>query len=225
MGACKELKMDTDDPSLQNYLKEKGCTWLFNPLHSSHMGGSWERLIGLSRRILDAMLLKTRPSRLTHEVLSTLMAEVMAIMNARPLLPVSTDPENPTVLTPAMILTQKMSALAAPCGHFDTSHLHEKQWKQVQCLADTFWKRWRGEFLSSLQSRRKWTENRPNIKVGDVVLFKDSLVQRNEWPVGLIVNTVQSQDAKICKVKVAKQGTFLRSVTEIIVLLSQEETT
>lgn len=125
MGACKELKMDTDDPSLQNYLKEKGCTWLFNPLHSSHMGGSWERLIGLSRRILDAMLLKTRPSRLTHEVLSTLMAEVMAIMNARPLLPVSTDPENPTVLTPAMILTQKMSALAAPCGHFDTSHLHD----------------------------------------------------------------------------------------------------
>ncbi|XP_067279206.1 uncharacterized protein [Pseudorasbora parva] len=230
VGACKELKLDTDDPFLQNYLKEKGCTWLFNPPHSSHMGGSWERLIGLSRRILDAMLLKTRPGQLTHEVLSTLMAEVMAIMNARPLLPVSTDPENPTVLTPAMILTQKMSALAAPCGNFDTSHLHEKQWKQVQCLADTFWKRWRGEYLSSLQSRRKWTENRPNIKVGDVVLLKDSQVQRNEWPVGLVVNTIPSQDAKIRKVevKVAKQGTvktFLRPVTEIIVLLSQEKTT
>lgn len=140
VGACKELKIDTDDSSLQNYLKEKGCTWLFNPPYSSHMGGSWERLIGMSRRVLDAMLLRTGLGRLTHEVLSTLMAEVMAIMNARPLLPISTDPENPTVLTPAMILTQKMNAWAAPSGNFDTSHLHEKRWKQVQCLADTFWK-------------------------------------------------------------------------------------
>lgn len=188
-GACKELKMDTDDPSLQNYLKEKGCTWLFNPPHSSHMEGSRERLIGLSRRILDTMLLKTGPGRLTHEVLSTLMVEVMAIINAKPLLPVSTDPENPTVLTPAMILIQKMNALAAPSGNFDTWHLREKQWKQVQCLADTFWKRWPVEYLSSLQSRRQWTKNRPNIKCGDVVLLKDSQVQRNEWPTGITVNT------------------------------------
>nr|XP_055053880.1 uncharacterized protein LOC129439016 [Misgurnus anguillicaudatus] len=229
VGACKELNMNTDDPSLQNYLKEKGCTWLFNPPHSSHMGGSWERLIGVSRRILDAMLLKTGSNQLTHEVLSTLMAEVMAIMNARPLLPVSTDPENPTVLSPTVLLTQKTSALSAPSGNFDTSSLYGKQWKQVQCLADTFWKRWRGEYLSSLQNRRLWTEDKPNINVGDVVLLKDSQVHRNEWPVGLIVNTFPSQDGKVRKVevRVAKQGTvktFLRPVTEIIVLLSEANT-
>ncbi|XP_065144903.1 uncharacterized protein [Paramisgurnus dabryanus] len=216
VGACKELNMNTDDPSLQNYLKEKGCTWLFNPPHSSHMGGSWERLIGVSRRILDAMLLKTGSNQLTHEVLSTLIAEVMAIMNARPLLPVSTDPENPTVLSPTVLLTQKTSALSAPSGNFDTSSLYDKQWKQVQCLADTFWKRWRGEYLSSLQNRRLWTEDKPNINVGDVVLLKDSQVHRNEWPVGLIVNTFPSQDGKVRKVevRVAKQGTvktFLRA--------------
>jgi len=31
------------------------------------------------------------------------MAEVMAIMNARPLVPVTSDPEMPAVLTPAML--------------------------------------------------------------------------------------------------------------------------
>ena len=30
--ACRELNIDTSDPSLQNYLQEKGCTWLFNLL-------------------------------------------------------------------------------------------------------------------------------------------------------------------------------------------------
>lgn len=70
--------------------------------HASHMGGSWERLIGVARHILDAMLLNSRETCLTNEVLSTFMVEMMAIMNARPLVSVSTDPEMPTVLTPAM---------------------------------------------------------------------------------------------------------------------------
>lgn len=49
------------------------------------MGGVWEGMIGVARRILDALLLKTKTFQLTHEVLVTLMSEVMAIMNARPL--------------------------------------------------------------------------------------------------------------------------------------------
>lgn len=77
---------------------------------------------------------------LTHEILSTLMAEVMAIINARPLVSIPTDPDTPTVLTPAMLLTQMMSAVPAPSGNFCTAPLYGKQWKHVQCLA-TFWKR------------------------------------------------------------------------------------
>ncbi|XP_059840948.1 uncharacterized protein LOC132402218 [Hypanus sabinus] len=49
-------------------------------------------------------------TRLTHEVLCTLMAEVTAIINARPLLPVSSDPKNPFILSPSMLLTQKAGA-------------------------------------------------------------------------------------------------------------------
>ncbi|TKS65718.1 Extracellular calcium-sensing receptor [Collichthys lucidus] len=177
----------------------RGCSWIFNPPHSSHMGGAWERLIGVARRILDAMLLQTAHTRLTHEVLSTLMAEVMAIMNARPLVPVSSDPDAPTVLTPAMLLTQKMSTVSAPSGNFQMAELHGKQWKHVQCLANTFWKRWRRDYLSTLQGRRKWTAERPSVQVGDVVLLKDSQAHRNEWPVGLIVNTLPSGDKRIRK--------------------------
>lgn len=226
IGACKELDINTDNTTVRNYLQEKGCSWVFNPPHASHMGGSWERLIGVARRILDAMLLQTGPTRLTHEFLSTLMAEVMAIMNARPLVSVSTDPDMPAVLTPTMLLTQKMSAISAPSGNFSMAQLYGKQWKQVQCLADTFWKRWRGEYLSTLQSRRKWTKDKPNVKEGDVVLLKDSQAHRNEWPMGLVVKALPSSDKRVRKVEVriVKDGTvkvFLRPVSEIVVLLSE----
>ena len=45
------------------------------------------------------------------------MAEVTAIINARPLIAVSTDPDSPFILTPAMLLTQKVGA-PAPSGDF-----------------------------------------------------------------------------------------------------------
>ncbi len=46
--------------------------------------GASERMIGIARRILDCMLLLQKRSHLSHEVLTTLMAEVTVIMNARP---------------------------------------------------------------------------------------------------------------------------------------------
>ena len=224
IGACRELKISTDDSEIQDYLSEEGCTWTFNTPHSSHMGGSWERMIGIARRILDAMLLQPGPTRLTHEVLTTLMAEVMAIINARPLVPITTDSDTPTVLTPAMILTQKAGAAPVPEGTFDLKDIYKKQWQHVQNLADAFWKRWRQEYLSALQVRKKWTHDKDNIKEGDVVLVKDELVKRNEWPIGLITKCIPSEDKKVRKVevRVVKQGTvrvYQRPVTQLILLL------
>ncbi|XP_022062446.2 uncharacterized protein LOC127534576 [Acanthochromis polyacanthus] len=228
VGACKELDLGTDDKAVGRYLQERGCSWTLNPPHAPHMGGSWERLIGVSKRILDAMLLKNTQTRLTHEVLSTFMAEVMAILNARPLVPISTDPDCPTILTPAMLLTQKSSTVSAPSGNFSSGQLFGKQWKRVQQLAETFWKRWKGEYLSTLQKRRKWTDSKRNVKEGDVVLLKDLQVSRNEWPMGLVVKTLPSSDKKVRKVevRVVKGGTakvFLRPISEIVILLSETE--
>ncbi len=166
------------------------------------MGGVWERMIGIARRILDAMLMNVGSTRLTHEVLVTLMAEIMAIMNNRPLVPVSIDLDAPTVLTPAMILTQKIKTLPVPPGNFSLKDHYSKQWRQVQSLADTFWKRWREEFLSTLQPRKKWQKNKPNPQVGDVVLLKDTQVTRNDWPLGVITETMPSKDGKVRKVEV-----------------------
>ncbi|KAK7882503.1 hypothetical protein WMY93_028677 [Mugilogobius chulae] len=116
-----------------------------------------------------------KTEHLTHEVLTTFLAEVTAIMNARPLVPVSSDPESPFILTPATLLTQKTGVLPPPHGDFNEKDLLRQQWRRVQSLANSFWNRWRKEYLSTLQSRRKWHSTRPNLQQGDVVLLKDPL--------------------------------------------------
>lgn len=76
IGACKELQLKSDDDELSTYLQDQGSTWTFNPPHSSHMGGVWVRMIGIARRILDALQLQTNTVQLSHEVLVAFMSEV-----------------------------------------------------------------------------------------------------------------------------------------------------
>ena len=153
-AAFKEI----DKLTVDTYLGKERCECVFNPPHGSIMGGVWERMIGIVRKVLNSMLAELGPRHLTHEILSTPMAEVTAIVNSRPLVPVSTDPTMPEILTPSTLLTQKSSTLKAIPGEFTATDLckHSKQWRHVPHLANLFWSKWRKEFLPTLQPRRKW---------------------------------------------------------------------
>lgn len=64
----------------------------------------------------------------------------------------------------------------------------------------------------------------PDLQIVDLVLLKDQQAKGIEWPMGLIVKTIPSDDGMIPKVevKVARQGTvktFLRPITELVLLL------
>ena len=80
------------------------------------MGGTWERMIMVIHRILDAMLLEngSRSLKFTHEVLTKFLAEACSTINFGSLIPLSTDPENPFVLTPSLLLTQKSGIHVSP---------------------------------------------------------------------------------------------------------------
>lgn len=98
-------------------------------------------MIGLARRILDSIQFLQLKDKLTHKVLVTFMAEVAAIINARPCVPVTMDPDESFILTPAVLLTQKVNSAAAPAGEFRVADLYKCQWRQDQYLSNTFWDR------------------------------------------------------------------------------------
>jgi len=228
VGSMHDLKVDTvnvEDTSVQEFLFDRGTVWKFNPPHSSHMGGVWERMIGITRKILVSMMSDISTNTLTHEVLITFFAEVCGIVNARPLVPVSSDPENPLVLSPSMLLTQKTSLDVTPFEELGPKDMYRSQWKRAQHLANVFWKRWRLEYLQTLQSRRKWQHDRPNLKNGDVVLLKMDAC-RNDWPVGIIVNAIGGEDSRVRKAEVRimkdnKSIVYTRPVTEMVLLFNE----
>ncbi len=225
VDACKDLNIPSniDSKTAKTYPSDQSCTWIFNPPRAFHCGGTWGRMIGLARIILDSMFLQLK-DKLTHKVLVTFMAEVVAIINARPPVPVTTDPDESFILTPSVLLTQKVNSVAAPAGEFGVADLYKGQWRQVQHLSNTFCDRWRKQFLPTLQARKKCQSVHPNVRPGRVVLLKNSQVPCNEWPLGLVTQTLPGQDGKVrqVEVKVIKPGgstLFLRAVTEIVLLL------
>ncbi|XP_067056075.1 uncharacterized protein [Acropora muricata] len=230
VGARNELQAvlkPSDASAVRSYLLKEGCEWLFNPPHASHAGGAWERMIGVTRRVLEAILVDVPSKYLTHEVLTTLMAEVSAIVNARPLIPVSNDPDAPEVVTPATLLTQKPQQLRPPARDFNAENLLSKQWKRVQHLANVFWARWRKEYLPTLQPRRKWQNASRNLWEGDLVLLRCKDAPRNNWPLARITKAQADQDGKVRKVELvtAKEGSmrhYQRPVTEAILLKAED---
>jgi hypothetical protein len=226
VGATQDLKVDVinvEDPPLKKHLYSNGAVWIFNAPHSSHMGGVWERMIGITRRILDAMFLDEKKG-LTHDVLTTFLAEACAIINSRPITPVSNDPDDPTILTPATLLTRKTDNEIVPFDSISLKDMYRTSWKHVQGLSDVFWKRWRESYIQNLQKRRKWQEPQPNLKEGDVVLMRDYQTHRNHWPLAVVLNAIKSEDGLVRKVVVRasvdnKNTTYTRPVCELVLLV------
>lgn len=155
IGAVDPLNIEAinvEDDKVKTFMHETRTILIFNPPHSSHMGGAWERLIGVTRRILDSILTDSNTKFLTHDVLVTFMAEVASIVNHRPIVPVSSDTDNPFILSPAVLLTQKTKSTIETdyIGEFDTKDLLRAEWKRVMVLSDMFWSRWRKEYLNNL---------------------------------------------------------------------------
>lgn len=129
--------------------------FLMNTPASSHMGGVWERQIRTIRGILKSILDES-DKQLDISSLRTFLYEVMAVINSRPLTTDQLcDPSSPEPLTPNHILTMKSTIISPPPGRFVKEDLYlRKRWRRVQFLANTFWTRWKREYLLNL-SRQK----------------------------------------------------------------------
>ncbi|XP_033745498.1 uncharacterized protein LOC117331014 [Pecten maximus] len=216
--------INVEDGPVKAYFFRTGPVWRFNSPHSSHMGGIWERMIGIARRILDAMLLDNTHRALTHDVLVTLMHEISAIINSRPITQVSSDPDSPTILSPSMLLTLKNDIPHEPFADLSIKDMYRSQWAQVQVLANRFWSRWSNEYLHTLQKRPKWRHECENLEVGDIVILKDSCKSRRQWPTGRVTNVFPSEDNLVRKVELRVVGrdgltTLIRPVSELVFVL------
>jgi hypothetical protein len=226
VGAERELRQAItaiDQDAVREHLLKQHIQWKFNPPAASHMGGVWERQIRTVRKVLSP-LFREFGERLDDESFRTLLCEVEAIVNSRPLTSVSDNPDDLDPLTPNHLLTMK-SVVLAPPGQFQRDDIYlRKRWRRVQYLANQFWTRWRREYLLTLQQRTKWNQPRRSLHVGDVVLLVDDTISRNHWSMGRITKTEPDKKGFVRSVHVKTQSSgFRRPIDKLVLLLPIEE--
>lgn len=224
VGAEAELRREIErwnQAQLSDAMLQRNIQWTFNPPGGSHHGGVWERQIRTVRQLLFNLV---GQQTLTDESLQTLLCEVEAIINGRPITKVSDDPLDLEALTPNHLLLMKSKPELPPTVTRETDPYVRQRWRQVQYMTDLFWRRWVKEYLPQLQRRQKWMQPQRNLQVGDLVLIVDATVPRNYWLLGRVLRVrtdgkgfVRSAEVKT-KVKV-----YTRPISKLCLLLEADE--
>ena len=89
-------------------------------------------------------------------------------------------------ITPSHFIMQKKTTCLSPGSFGRADQFHQRKWRQVQFLADLFWKRCLREYLPSLQNREKWHGALPNLKQNALVSLANENTSRGRRNLGRI---------------------------------------
>jgi len=101
VSAAEELEKLFSSPKFEEALSSRGVKWKFILKRAPWYGGFWERLIDLTKTTIKKVLGR---SFIMLAALQTLVVEIEAVLNDRPLTYLSSDVTDPELLTPSHLL-------------------------------------------------------------------------------------------------------------------------
>ncbi|XP_076229447.1 uncharacterized protein LOC143175223 [Nomia melanderi] len=193
---------------MQHFLTKQNIEWHFSPPHSQHFGGLWEAGVKSFKKQLYRSV---GDETFTYEKFYTLIVEIEAILNSRPLIPLSSDPNDFLALSPAHFLIGD-SLTSLPEQNFaDIPSNRLSLWQNIQRIRHHFWKRWQGEYLHELHTRSKWhTGDDTLIKEGTLVTIREDNCAPLHRKLGRVVKTHPGEDGIVQVATIKTQHSVYR---------------
>ncbi|XP_013193342.2 uncharacterized protein LOC106137125 [Amyelois transitella] len=174
-------------------LANEGTQWHFLPPYSPNFAGLWEAGV----KSVKQHLRKTLTANLTFEEFATVLTQIEACLNSRPLTPISTDVDvldDIQVLTPGHFICGE-ALVTVPDRDYSQANMNLlTRWQHTQRLVQLFWKRWQTEYLSRLNQRPKWLKRMPEFRIGDIVLLKEENTPPSKWALARIMEKHPGHD-------------------------------
>ncbi|XP_072392267.1 uncharacterized protein [Diabrotica undecimpunctata] len=110
---------------------------------------------------------------LTYESFNTILCQIEAILNSRPLFRISKCPEDLSFLCPAHFLVdQSLLAPPEPSNILEIPENRQSLYQKLSQMQLLFWKKWSVSYLQTIQSRSKWcTVTQSPVQIDDIVLI------------------------------------------------------
>lgn len=201
------------------YCVKNKISWKFIPELAPWFGGFYERLIGLVKNCMKRTLEK---HLINQNQLCTIVKEIEAVVNTRPLTTVGQELEH--ILTPADFLRFG----GALCTNISDQEFLEpatitkdtliNSWKRGQAILQEYVKMFTSQYLNTLRERKGIHKQSRVVfnkspKVGDIVQIKGEN-SRAFWRVGKITDLIKGSDGqfRVAKVTLPTGEIFTRSI-------------
>ena len=197
-----------EDQTVQHHFAQKRVQMRHIPAKSPHWGAMHERLIGVVKLSIKKVL---HCALISLPELQTLIKEVQAVVNDRPITFVYHDVNDPEPLTPSKLLYGfDVTALSHPVvdpdeledENFNEHDQLNKAFKRRSLLFQHFVQRFKSEYLASLRERHVYQSKKRGsqeeiIKVGDVVLIHAENVPRSSWKLAIVKKVLRGSDGLV----------------------------
>ncbi|XP_050551755.1 uncharacterized protein LOC118279021 isoform X1 [Spodoptera frugiperda] len=212
VGADNDLKRIESDVASE--MAEQGIKFVFAPPYSPHFNGMAEAAVKSTKNHLRKLLSLTN---FTYEELATCLCQIEAVLNSRPLTPLSCDPSDLSVLTPSHFLIGR-TLTSIPCSQVpDKTISCLDRFKRIEYVRQHFWQRFSNEYVSSLQQKTKWSvASDRKLREGTLVLIREKALPPLVWALGRVVRTYAGVDGitRVADVK-TKRGVITRGFNNI----------
>lgn len=226
VGASNELRglyeaLKSSENNILDFCTHEGVEWKFIPSYSPHFGGLWEAGVKSLKFHLKRVV---GQAHLTLEEFATVLVQVEAILNSRPLTPISSSPVDLEPLTPSHFLIGR-SLLSVPEPDFtNTNENRLSRFQRVQQLRQQFWRRWSVEYIAELQTRCRWKQTASQLEPGALVLIKDKNLPPLSWQLGRVTDLYPGTDGKVRVASIKTQRGIIKRALATICPLPVQKT-
>jgi len=208
--------------AVTSFSSSNGIQWHNIPPRAPHFGGLWEAAVNSMKKLIRKNI---TPHALQYDEFYTLITQVEATLNSRPLTPILTDD-----VTEGKVLTAGHFLIGRPIRALPTHKPSEakitslRRWNLVQRLSADIWQQWLSSYLASCAQRSKWIHQGRKLVKGDLVFIKDETLKTLDWPIGIILEVHPGDDNVTRVVTLRCRGKEYRRSVERLILLEQPKT-
>ena len=224
-ASAKFLEEMYDNAEVSKFCSSNRIAWKFIAPRAPWMGGFYEIMIKMVKNCLRKVLYKKKIS-LTE--LETILVEVQARINNRPLTYVESDRSSLEILTPSHLLCGRRVELFPALTDdviSDPSYLTHRDlnnhFRHLSLILSKFSDVWNKEYLLSLREKHYGScspKNKTHLSVGQVVLIVSD-VSRGDWPLGRITKLHTDNDNVVRSVELfTNNKTLVKTIEKLVPL-------
>lgn len=150
--------------TLEHFGANKGIQWLFNCPSAAHMGGVWEKMLHVVKRVSHAT---AKDAHLSHD---------------------------PKVFAPFTLNHLSLKQMNPSPPVFPDSNAYHLHQIYIKHLAHQFWSLFVCEYLPELKKISKWTKPNRDIELYEFVLIAERHLPPYFWPSGSVVKVNPGHD-------------------------------